>query len=365
MIPVCEPSLKGNELSYVLDVVNSGWISGYKGRYIDEFERRFADYCGAKYGITTTSCATALLLALEALDIGKGDEVITTTFTMIATISAIIHAGATPVLVDVEKDTWNIDPDKIEAKITNKTKAIMPVPIYGHPVDIKRINEIAKKYNLKVIEDGAEAIGAEYYGKRFLSDAICYSFYINKTITTGEGGMIVTNSKELADMANRLKGYDTDPINRFTHQKLGFNYRLTNIQCAIGCAQMDMIKQLTQAKRDIAHTYLDRLGKLDWLVMPAEKDWAKNAYWVFAMLINPEINRNEFVEYLRKKDIETRNFFVPMHLQPALLNLGLFANESYPVSEKISEQGIYLPNGVTLTNEQLQYICDKIEDYRK
>ncbi|KKM08486.1 hypothetical protein LCGC14_1724020, partial [marine sediment metagenome] len=229
VVPVCEPFLGPEEADNVRDAVASGWISGYRGKYLDEFERRFAEYCGYKYGITTSSCATALLLTLESLGIGKGDEVITTAFTMIATVSAIIHAGATPVLVDIEPDTWNMNPQLIDAKITERTKAIMPVPIYGHPVDMIAIHHLANRrgHSLYVIEDAAEAIGSEYGVPLLHSrpDAACYSFYVNKMITTGEGGMIVTNSEELADTARKLKGYDTDPEKRFTHNRLGFNYR--------------------------------------------------------------------------------------------------------------------------------------------
>ncbi len=367
VVPVCEPSLGQKEADNVLDAVSSGWISGYKGKYLDEFERRFAEYCGYEYAITTSSCATALLLTLESLGIGKGDEVITTAFTMIATVSAIIHAGATPVLVDIEPDTWNMNPSLIEAKITARTKAIMPVPIYGHPVDIVAIYRVADRHALYVIEDAAEAIGSGYHptGQRTAYPrprAACYSFYINKMITTGEGGMIVTNSVELANMARRLKGYDTDPESRFIHQRLGFNYRMTNMQAAVGCAQMDRIDDLVAKKRQIAQYYLDGLQGLEWLQMPVETPWAVNSYWVFAMLVKPGlgITRNGLVTALSDAGIETRNFFVPMHCQPALLDLGLFRNEWYPMAENISTRGLYIPNGTTLTEEQVAYVCETI-----
>lgn len=366
-VPVCEPHLGDWEVELVSAAVRSGWISGYKGQYIDDFERKFAEYCGCKYGITTTSCATALLLTLESLGIGKGDEVITTTFTMIATVSAIIHAGAKPVLVDVDPETWNIDVTKIEEKITKKTKAIMPVPIYGHPVDIIRINEIAEKYGLVVIEDAAEAIGAQYYDKPVgaFSDASCFSFYINKMITTGEGGMIVTNDRELADIARKLKGYDTDPDNRFIHEKLGFNYRMTNIQAAIGCAQMCKIDKLVNRKREIAFMYLWNLGYVDKIQIPVEMDWAINCYWVFGILVEPGIDRNGFIEMLKDNEIETRSFFTPMHMQPALIKRGLFKDESYPIAEDISKRGLYLPNGTTLKDSQVEYVCECIEEALK
>lgn len=365
VVPVCEPVLGFAESANVQNAITSGWISGYKGKYLDEFEQRFADYCGYEYGITTSSCATALLLTLESLGIGKGDEVITTAFTMIATVSAIIHAGATPVLVDIEPDTWNMNPDLIEAKITKRTKAIMPVPIYGHPVDLVAIHHIANRRgrHLYVIEDAAEAIGSRYTKyQHHRPNAACYSFYINKMITTGEGGMIVTNSKELADMARRLKGYDTDPESRFVHQRLGFNYRMTNMQAAVGCAQMDRIDDLVAKKRLIALRYLEELGGQVWLQMPVEKSWAVNSYWVFAMLVKDgfHVDRDNLVARLSDAGIETRNFFVPMHKQPALLNLGLFRGEQYPVAEDVSGRGLYLPNGADLTVEQVGYVCKYI-----
>ncbi|MGR3295998.1 MAG: DegT/DnrJ/EryC1/StrS family aminotransferase [Candidatus Bathyanammoxibius sp.] len=364
VVPVCEPSLGQKEADNVRDAVASGWVSGYKGKYLDEFEQRFAEYCGYEYGVTTSSCATALLLTLESLGIGKGDEVITTAFTMIATVSAIIHAGATPVLVDIEPDTWNMNPDLIEARITERTKAIMPVPIYGHPVDIVAIRHIADEHGLYIIEDAAEAIGSRYQAGAVDNrpDAACYSFYINKMITTGEGGMIVTNSKELADMARRLKGYDTDPESRFSHQRLGFNYRMTNMQAAMGCAQMDRIDELVAKKRQIAQYYLDGLRFVNWLQMPVEKQWAVNSYWVFGILVKPgfHVDRDNLVVRLANAGIETRNFFVPMNWQPALHRLGLLRGEAYPVAEDASQRGLYLPNGTTLTVEQVEYVCQQI-----
>lgn len=365
-VPVCEASIGEKEAANVLDAVRSGWISGYKGKYIDEFETRFADYCGAKYAVATTSCATAMLLALETLGVVAGDEVITTDFTMIATLAAIVRSRATPVLVDVEPDTWCIDPDKIEAKINRNTRVIMPVPIYGYPVDSVAIQRIAKKHGLIVIEDAAEAIGTRYSDGRMVgstSDMTCFSFYINKLINCGEGGMLVTNSKDFADRARRLKSYDTDPDNRFVHQNLGFNYRMTNVTASIGCAQMDRIDQFTAAKRHIAEMYRERLGKLVGLTLPVEREGCVNSYWVYGVLLPPEVDRDVFIQKLADKGVETRRFFYPMHRQPALLNMGLFVNETmdYPVTSNISDHGLYLPNGVTLTDEQIDYTCDCIK----
>ncbi len=361
-VPVCEPSLGERELANAQDAILSGWISGYKGKYIDEFERRFAAYCDARYGIVTTSCATAMLLTLESLGIGKGDEVITTDFTMIATLSAIIHAKARPVVVDVEPDTWCIDPELIEAKVTPRTKAIMPVPIYGHPTDMTRILEIAGKHGLLVIEDAAEAIGSEQDGYRSgaRGDAACFSFYINKTISTGEGGIVLTNDEELAKTTRRLKGYDTDPENRFIHERLGFNYRMTNVQAAIGCAQLDQIEEFVSKKKHIAARCLERLGKVEGLTMPAKRPDCKNSYWVFGILVDPRIGRDRLMGELAEQGIETRRFFAPMHSQPALSRFGLDRGQ-YPVTDYISQTGLYLPNGTPLTDDQVDYVCDRVK----
>ncbi|KKK59205.1 hypothetical protein LCGC14_3036730, partial [marine sediment metagenome] len=268
---------------------------------------------------------------------------------------------ATPVLVDIEPDTWNMNPDLIAAKITVRTRAIMPVPIYGHPVTQNNILTIARQHNLYVIQDAAEAIGSQFNGANIGLDfdAACYSFYVNKMITTGEGGMIVTDSEELADTARKLKGYDTDPEKRFTHNRLGFNYRMTNMQAAMGCAQMDRIDELVAKKRQIAQWYLEGLQGLEWLQMPVEKPWAINSYWVFAMLVKSgfHVDRDNLVARLANAGIETRNFFVPMNWQPALHRLGLLRGVSYPIAEDASQRGLYLPNGTTLTKEQVDYVC--------
>lgn len=366
-VPVCEPSIGKQELKNVSECVKSGWISGYKGKYIDEFEQRFAKYCGAKYGVTTTSCATALLLAMETMGIGKGDEVITADFTMLATVAAIIRAKAKPVLVDALPDTWCIDPEKAVEKITPRTRAIMPVPIYGHPVDAKEMMRIALKYDLRVIEDAAEAIGAVYEGGHRVGaifNATCFSFYINKLISTGEGGMVLTNSKEFADSMRRMKGYDTDPESRFIHQRLGFNYRMTNMQAAVGCAQMDRIDEFALRKRQIAELYKEQLKGIAELTLPVERKECVNAYWVYGILLPDKVDRDEFIGKLADMEVETRRFFYPMHKQPALIKMGLCTGKEteFPVSNYISERGIYLPNGVTLTDEQVGYVCDCIKE---
>lgn len=365
-VPVCEPEFGQGELNNVIDCMRSGQISGYAGRYLDEFEDRFSEYCGCEYGVATTSCATAMLLTLESLGIGKGDEVITSAFTMIATVNAIIKAGAKPVLVDCEPETWNINPYAIVWRITPKTKAIMPVHIYGLPCEMDYISGVADKHGLYVIEDAAEAIGAKYHGKRAggLGTAGCFSFYINKTITTGSGGMITTNDRELANKAQLLKSYATNPEKRFTHDYIGFNFRLTNLQASIGVAQMDKIDEFVGKKRWVARRYTERLRDVGGLFLPRDVGRTKNAYWVYALLVEDEfgVSRDELRQGLADKGVETRTFFVPMNKQPALNNIGLFRNEQCPVAEDISQRGLYLPNGVGLTAEQIDYVCDCIKE---
>jgi len=368
MIPVCEPLLTGKELEYVTDCLNSNWISS-KGKYIEEFEEKFANYCGCKYGISTTSGTTALHLALACLGIGAADEVIVPSFTMISTVFAIVYTGAKPVLVDSELETWNIDTSKIEKKVTKRTKAIIPVHIYGHPCDMDPIMKIAEKHNLWVIEDAAEAHGTEYKGRKAggIGHIGCFSFYANKIITTGEGGMIVTNDAIIADKARSLKDLAFSKEQRFLHTDLGFNYRMTNIQAAIGLAQFEKMDELKERRRRNAYFYNNLLKDVDGIGLPPEKEWARNVYWMYSILIKDTfgMSRDELMDRLLENEIETRRFFFPMHQQPALQNLGLFKRESHPIAEELSRTGLYLPSGSGLTKEQIEYICQTINTLKK
>lgn len=367
MIPVCEPFLGDKELEYVTDCLKSNWISS-KGKYIEEFETKFAAYCGCKYGISTTSGTTALHLAVASLGIGSGDEVIIPASTMAATALAVIYTGARPVLVDAERETWNMDVIQIKEKITSKTKALMPVHIYGHPCDMDPIMEIAQRHNLYVIEDAAEAHAAEYKGRKTgsMGHVSCFSFYANKIITTGEGGMMTTNDKSIAEKARRLKDLAHSPEKRFLHTDIGFNYRMTNIQAAIGLAQLERIDELAEMRRRNAYFYNSRLKDIPGITLPAEKEWVKNVYWMYGILIEDEfgMSRDELMKRLREKGIETRTFFIPMHQQPAFLNKGLFKGESYPVAEELAERGLYLPSGSGLTRDQIEYICQTIREIK-
>ena len=361
MIPVSTPSLGKKELEYITDAVETNWISS-KGGYIESFEKKFAEYCGVKYGIATNTGTAALHLALVCLGIGKGDEVIVPNFTMISSALAVQYTGATPVFIDAEEDTWNIDASKIEDKINKNTKAIMPVHIYGHPCDMDKINKLAEKYKLFVIEDAAEAHGAEYNKKKAgsLGDVGCFSFYANKLITTGEGGMIVTNDKKIYDRAKSLRDLAFGDEQRFLHKEVGFNYRMTNMQAAIGVGQMTKIDKFLDIKRKNAKYYSHLLKRLKTINLPVEKK-VKNSYWMYGITIkeNSKLSRDEIRKKLYDEGIDTRDFFMPMNEQPFFKHLQ--SDEDFPVSKKLSQTGLYLPSGLSLNKKVILDICNKLK----
>ncbi|MFQ6118276.1 MAG: DegT/DnrJ/EryC1/StrS family aminotransferase [Methanosarcinales archaeon] len=358
MIPLAEPDIGPKELKYVKDAVESGWVSSL-GYYVEKFENDFAKYCNCKYGVTVSNGTVALHLALSALGIKKGDEVIIPNFTFAATANAVIYTGATPIFVDCEQDTWNIDVSLIEEKITPKTKAIMPVHIFGHPCDMEPILEIAKKYSLFIIEDCAEAHGAEYRKKKvgLFSDISCFSFYGNKIITTGEGGICLTNSDELNQKMRLLRDHGMRKENKYWHEVVGFNYRMTNLQAALGLAQLERIEEFIKIKRRNAQEFKNLLKDVDWITLPVEKEYAKNIYWVFAILINENsrYSRNQIIDILGKEGIECRHFFYPLSIMPPYKE-----HYSYPVSEKISKQGLWLPSSTKLKPSDINYIHHKL-----
>lgn len=360
MIPVCEPFIGRKELQYVTDCIKTKWISS-KGKYVGEFEEKFSRYCGVKYGISTTNGTAALHLALASLGIGKGDEVIVPTFTMIASVNPIVYTGARPAFVDADPKTWCMDTSKIEEKITKNTKAILPVHIYGHPCDMDAIMKIAKEHGLLVIEDAAEAHGAEYKRKKVGSfgDAGCYSFYANKILTCGEGGMVITNNEELAEKARALKDLAFGEKIRFLHQYLGFNYRMTNIHAAIGLAQLENIDKLVEIRRKNAKLYNSFLKDVKGITLPPEEKWAKNVYWMYSILVEDDfgISRDMLMEKLKEKGIDTRTFFIPIHQQPVYPE---YNGEKYPVADELSRKGINLPSGPTLKKEDIKYIVESI-----
>jgi len=370
MIPVCEPTLIGNEKKYVKDCLDTNWISSM-GKYIPKFEDSFSKFCNTQFGIGCCNGTVALHLALETLGIGKGDEVIIPTFTTVATCQPVIYSGAKPVLIDSESDTWNIDVNKIKEKITKNTKAIIPVHTYGHPVDMDPILELAEEKSIYVIEDAAEAHGAEYKGRKVgsLGHMGCFSFYSNKIITTGEGGMIVTNNEDLAEKAKLLRNHAfTKP--RFLHKELGFNYRMTNIQAALGYAQMEYADKLVKARIRNARLYNSILKDFTGITLPPKKKWAKNVYWMYGILIEKEfgINAEQVREELFKNGVDTRAFFIPMHQQPLYEKKDERFPDTkgnFPVADMLSRKGFYLPSSSSLKKDEIKYICEKITSIRK
>jgi perosamine synthetase len=368
MIPVCKPWLPGKEREYVNDALNSNWISS-AGQYIKKFEEGFAKFCGTRYGVCCSNGLAALHLACASLGLKKGDEVIVPTFTMAASINAIIFTGATPVLVDIDNDTYCIDHNQIEGKITERTKAIMVVHIYGHVCDMDKVNEIAKKYNLYVIEDAAEAHGAEYKGKKAggLGDIGCFSFFGNKILTTGEGGMCVTDSENLAKKMEKLRNHAFD-LPRFVHNEIGFNYRLTNLQAAIGTAQVENAENLIEARRNVGLRYNKILKDFKGLILPKEKDYAKNVYWMYGVVLedNIKLNKDEIMKRLKEMGVDTRSFFIPMHRQPAYFNKTVpntpDCSGDFPVADRISKRGFYLPSSSNLSDDEMEIICNALKD---
>lgn len=358
IIPIAEPDLTGNELKYVNDCIKSEWVSS-RGGYIEKFENAFSKYIGVNHSITTSNGTTALHLALAALGIGPKDEVIIPNLTFIATANAVKYVGAKPILVDISKEDWNIDINKIEEKINKKTKAIIPVHLYGKPCDMDAISKIAKKYDLYVIEDCAEAIGAEYNGQKVGSfgDIACFSFYGNKIITTGEGGMCTTNDKILAEKMNLLKNHGMSDKKKYWHDVIGFNYRMTNIQAAIGLAQLEKIDEFIRIRGENSDFYNSILKKVKGIKLSVQKDYAKDVCWLYSIIIDDDfkVNRDKLIEILKTRSIESRPFFYPLSKMPPYKT-----NETFQVSEEISQKGINLPSSTKLTEKDIKYICSQI-----
>lgn len=363
-IPVSEPFLNGNEEKYVLECVRSSWISSL-GRFIPQFEEGFAKFCGSKHGVAVMNGTVALQLALAALGIREGDEVIVPDLTFVATANAVRYLGAKPVFVDSEMETWNIRTEKIAAAVTKKTKAIIPVHLYGHPCDMDAIMQIAKKHNLFVIEDAAEAHGAEYKGRKAgsIGDIGCFSFYGNKIITTGEGGMCITNDGKLAERMHFLKDHAMRPEKRYWHPEIGFNFRMTNVQAAIGVAQLEQIEKFIAIKRRNAQLYGSLLQKISGLTLQPETPWAKNVYWMHSVLVDEKefgCSRDELMQKLKAKGIDTRPFFYPMHQLP-MYSSG-YSDEDFPVATELSRRGINLPSSAKLSEGDIRHVCQAVAD---
>jgi perosamine synthetase len=359
-IPVNEPLLTGNEERYVRECIATGWISS-EGPFVAEFEDKFSSAVGREYGVAVTNGTTAIDAAVEALGIAPGDEVILPAFTIISCVLQIVRSGARPVLVDSDPVTWNMDVNRVAEKITPRTKAIMAVHIYGLPVDLEPLQQLAKDHGLAIIEDAAEAIGQTYYGKPCGSfgDVSTFSFYPNKHITTGEGGMIVTNREEISETCKSLRNLCFKAENRFVHERLGWNMRMTNIQAAIGLAQLERLEETVARKRQIGEKYSSLLSDLQSLRLPiTETIYAKNIYWVYGVVLDSArgIAAKKLIKSLGVMGIGTRPFFCPMHRQPVLLDMGLFKGESYPIAEDLYEFGFYLPSGVALQDNQIDKV---------
>lgn len=358
-IPVAEPVLGQRELELVTDCVKSGWISSL-GKYIPQFEKEFAAFCGAEHGVATSNGTTALHLALAVLGIGPGDEVLVPDMTFIATANVVSYTGATPVLVDSEPVTWTMDVKDMERRITPRTKAIIPVHLYGHPCDMDPLLAVARKRGIIVIEDAAEAHGALYKGKRVggLADMACFSFYANKIITTGEGGIVLTNNKAWADACLSLRDHGMAKDRRYYHPVIGYNYRMTNLQAAVGVAQMERIGEFIERKRALAAQYNKRLKGVPGITLPPEADWAYNVYWMYSILVDEKaygISAAELIALLRTHNIDSRPFFVPIHDNPPHAR-----PDTFPVSTRLGRQGINLPSAPTLSDESVDRICDCI-----
>jgi len=364
-VPVNEPYLHGNEKKYLQKCIRDGFVSS-NGPFVEKFEKKFAKRLKRKFAISVSNGTAALQLAFESLNIKKKDQVILPSFTIISCILPVIRSGAVPILVDSNPDTWNMDVEKIEDIITPKTKAIIAPHIYGLPIDMDPLLKIAQKYKLKVIEDAAEVLGLKYKNKECGSfgDISTFSFYANKHITTGEGGMIVTDDRKIAEKCKSLRNICFNSKRRFVHYDLGWNYRFTNLQSALGLAQLEKLNRFIIKKRNIGKIYNKELSKIKIFNTPLDqKEYAKNIYWVYGLVLKKgsPIALNTLMKKLKQYGIETRNFFWPLHKQPVLKKMGFFKNMKLPVAEHLGKNGLYLPSGLSITSLQQKYVINKIK----
>ncbi len=363
-IPVAAPVLAGNERAYVLDCIDSSWISSC-GKYIERFESAFADFCGVRYAVSCNSGTAALHVALLALGIGPGDEVIVPTLTFVATANAVSYCGARPRFVDIEPDTWTLDPALIEAKITARTKAILPVHLYGHVANMDAITEIARRHNLFVVEDAAEAHGAEFRGRRVgsVSDVAAFSFYGNKIISCGEGGMVVTDSEQLSRYAALLRGQGMALKQRYWFPIIGYNYRMPNLTAAVGLAQLERIDWHLNRRREVASWYRDILRDVPGIAWQASREGMANVDWLFTIILDESIrvSRDDVIARLSERGVETRPVFYPMHVLPPYQEMGEEDGE-FPVAERIADTGLSLPTWAGLRHEDVVFVCDALRE---
>ena len=371
VLPVCEPLLAGNELRYVTEAVSSGWISS-SGGYVTAFEQTFAEFCGVRHGIAVCNGTVALHLALVALGIGPGDEVIVPDFTMVSSAFAICHTGAIPVFVDADPATWNMDISLVEEKITPHTRAIMPVHIFGVTCAMDVLQSLAEKHGLSILEDAAEAHGAAFNGKKAgnLGRIAAFSFFANKNMSTGEGGMVVTNDDALAYQCRYYKNlcFPPDGPRTYTHNDIGFNYRMSNLHAAIGLAQVERADIYRELR--IAHGQLYRklLSTTPGIILQEDQPGGQGVFWMNGVCVQPEVfghTRDELAAHLKSQGIETRLFFNGMHRQPSLQKYGCDCSGRYPISDRLADNGLYLPSGSGLTENDIHRVCNAVQSLRR
>ncbi len=363
-IPVNEPLLNGNEKKYLCECIDTGWISS-EGPFVKQFEEKMSSAAGRKYGIAVANGTAALEIAMQAIGIGPGDEVIMPTFTIISCAMSVTKLGAKPVFVDSDIDTWNMKVDEIECKITCKTKAILVVHLYGLPVEMNHVLTLAQKYNLKIIEDAAEMHGQTYYGRPCGSfgDISTFSFYPNKHITTGEGGMVVTDNESLAEKCRMLRNLCFRKDIRYVHDEISDNYRFTNLQAAVGLAQLERLSEFVEKKREIGKFYTNALADIKGIRLPVIKtEYADNIYWVYGIVLDREttLSNQDIVKLLAAEGIGTRTFFWCMHEQPVYQKQGMFVDERYENAEYLARKGFYIPSGLAITKTQMEIVADRI-----
>ncbi|MDO9561756.1 MAG: DegT/DnrJ/EryC1/StrS family aminotransferase [Bradyrhizobium sp.] len=358
-IPISQPSIGARERELVLDALDSGWVSSI-GKYIDEFEAAFARYCGTEFALTVSNGTTGLHLALVTLGIGPGDEVIIPDLTFVATANAVAYTGATPVLADVDNDTLCIDPASVESLVTDRTKAIMPVHLYGHPADMDALTTIARARGIAIIEDAAEAHGAEYKGRRVggLSQCGVFSFYGNKVVTTGEGGMLTTNDHSFYKRAKRLRDHAMTPERRYFHDERGFNYRMTNLQAALGVAQMERIDDFLTRRAEIMAWYKSAIPSSENIRLNRVKNWASSAFWMVCLEVDgfDEPRRDDFMDKLKQRGIDSRPYFCTMSSMP------MYRQEPLPVAARKARTGLNLPSFFDLTQKEVARIGEAVNE---
>jgi perosamine synthetase len=363
-VPVSRPHMGEAEIKYVNEALRANAVSGVFGTFIDRFEKEFAQFCDSEYAVSCSNGTTALHLGLAAAGIVEGDEVLVSTLTNMASFFAVLYLGAKPVPVDIDPVTLTMDPEDLKKKITKRSRAIMVVHLFGHPCDMDPINLLAKEHKLLVVEDCAESHGATYNGKKAgsLGDMGCFSFFANKILTTGEGGMVTTNDAKVAEKARSLKALAFGMTNKFMHADIGFNYRMTNLQAAIGCGQMDVADSLVERRREIARFYTSKLDKYkDYLQLPQEKSYAKNVIWMYHLVLKGALatKRPLVMSLLKNEGIETREGFIPANLQEIFIQRGWTTADDCPVANKIAYSSFYLPTGPSISQEELEYVAAK------